>query len=268
VFENVTVAAAGQAIIRDVDLAIPAGAHVAVVGRSGAGKSTLVGLLLGWHLPAAGRVAVDGQPLDAMHRERLRRQTVWVDPAVQLWNRAVLDNLQYGSDADASHAAGFAVEAADLRALIEHLPQGLQTPLGEGGALVSGGEGQRVRFGRALLRRDVRLVVLDEPFRGLDRSGRRALLARAREHWRDATLICVTHDLAGTQEFERVLVAADGAIVEDGHPRSLLEQGDSIYRSLLETEVDAQARLWGHPVWRRIRIADGQLVQDSSRVSA
>ena len=112
---------------------------------------------------------------------------------MQLWNRSLLANVAYGSAS--AENAGEAIDGALLRGVLENLPEGMQTKLGEGGALVSGGEGQRVRFARALLRRDVRLVILDEPFRGLDREKRRQLLAKAREFWRGSTLICVTHDL-------------------------------------------------------------------------
>ena len=85
-----------------------------------------------------------------------------------------------------------------LRTVLESLPSGLQTELGENGGLVSGGEGQRVRLGRAFLHRDARLVLLDEPFRGLDRDKRSELLSRARRLWNNSTLLCVTHDLAET----------------------------------------------------------------------
>ena len=103
--------------------------------------------------------------------------------------------------------------------MIERLPNGLETPLGEAGGLVSGGEGQRVRFGRALLRPGVRLAILDEPFRGLDFEQRHKLLHRSREVWRDATLLAISHDIAEAMTFERVLVLEDGRIVEDGDPK-------------------------------------------------
>ena len=81
------------------------------------------------------------------------------------------------------------IAAADLRDVLERLPDGLQTLVGESGALLSGGEGQRVRLGRALKRKQARLVILDEPFRGLDRHTRHELLLRARSHWRGSTLL-------------------------------------------------------------------------------
>ena len=268
VMQAVTVQAAGHHILHELNVAIPAGSHLAIVGRSGAGKSTLVGLLLGWHTPTTGHMLVDGATLDQGRLDALRRRTAWVDPAVQVWNRSLLENLQYGNPADAARSAGFAVEAADLRALIDTLPEGLHTPLGEGGGLVSGGEGQRVRLGRALLRPAVRLVVLDEPFRGLDRDERRALLARAREHWRDATLLCVTHDVEETLGFDRVLVIEGGRIAEDDDPRMLAARPDSQYRAMLTAERDVRERLWSSPIWRRLRLDDGHLVEDRARIKA
>ena len=117
--------------------------------------------------------------LDGERLRSLRRETAWVDPAVQLWNRSLLANLQYGNQ-DGDNSIGNTLEEADLFGILERLPEGMQTALGEGGGLVSGGEGQRVRLGRALNRKDVRLAILDEPFRGLDRAKRRALLVAAR----------------------------------------------------------------------------------------
>lgn len=257
--ENVTVLAGGHTILEEATLAIEPGAHVAIVGASGAGKSTLVGLLLGWHRPAAGIVIVDGEPLDGPRLDELRRQTAWVDPAVQLWNRSLVENLAFGSAGDTPLSIGARVADADLHRLVEQLPEGLQTPLGEGGALVSGGEGQRVRFGRALGRPRARLVVLDEPFRGLERERRATLLRRARDRWRGATLVCVTHDIGETSGFDRVIVVAHGRIVEDGAPSRLAALAGSSYRSLLDAEAALRLRLWADPSWRTIRLADGKL---------
>ena len=151
--------------------------------------------------------------------------------------------------------------AADLRDLLEKLPNGLQTQLGEGGALVSGGEGQRVRLGRGLLRPGVRLVILDEPFRGLERERRLELLARARRWWRAATLLCITHDVGETQGFDRVLVVEGGEIVEDGVPADLAGRPESRYRAMLEAERQVRQGLWSSEVWRRLRLEGGRLVE-------
>src|SRR5206468_5374577 len=102
---------------------------------------------------------------------RLRRETVWVEPTVYLWNRSLLENLRYGVDGS-GRPVEEAIGEADLDEVLGRLPIGLQTPLGEGGALLSGGEGQRVRLGRGVLRASPRLVILDEAFRGLERPRR------------------------------------------------------------------------------------------------
>ena len=259
--ESVSVRAAGHTILDEINVSIASGEHVAIVGPSGAGKSSLVGLLLGWHRAVSGSVRIDGAALDGSRLEALRRQIAWVDPAVQLWNRSFADNLIYGADSDLHMPIGTAIEAADLRHVLEKLPDGLQTDLGEGGALVSGGEGQRVRLGRAILRPGIRLVILDEPFRGLDREKRRELLARARKLWRDATLLCITHDLGETRSFERVLVIEQGHVVEDGAPSRLAQNPVSRYRSLLDAEEAVLRGLWSHREWRRFSLDAGELTE-------
>lgn len=166
-----------------VDLVVNAGEHVAIVGRSGAGKSSLMGLLLGWRAPATGQI-LDGHALAGDSLQALRRSTVWVAPEVQIRNRSLLENLRYGQEMGTGAAVGTVLQQANLADVLRSLPEGMQTQLGEGGGLVSGGEGQRVRLGRALMHPNPRLVILDEPFRGLDRSQRHELLARARQQWR------------------------------------------------------------------------------------
>jgi ATP-binding cassette subfamily B protein len=264
-FDHVSVRVSGRTILENLDFAIEPGSHVAIVGPTGAGKSSLAGILLGWHRPAAGRVLVDGVPLEGACLERLRAQTAWIDPAVQIWNRTLLDNLSYGS-APGSLPLPELLEEAELRELLQKLPDGLQTSLGESGALVSGGEGQRVRLGRAMHRTGVRLAILDEPFRGLDRQQRRALLARARGHWREATLLCITHDVGETLSFPRVLVVEAGQVVEDGDPHILAQRLDSRYRSFLLAEADVREGLWSNTLWQHLRLENGQLRPEAHKV--
>lgn len=253
--------AGGHTILEGISAVIAPGEHVAIVGPSGAGKSSLVGTILGWHRPAEGCVLVDGEPVGGARLQELRQETAWVDPAVQLWNRTLLDNLRYGAADSLGLPIDDALRAADLVAVLRRLPEGLQTPLGEGGGLVSGGEGQRVRLARALLRSRVRLALLDEPFRGLDREQRRELLARARHLWRGATLLCVTHDVGETLSFARVLVLENGRIVEDGPPSRLAAQPGSRYAALLAAEQDVRTGLWESALWRRLRMERGRLTE-------
>jgi ABC-type bacteriocin/lantibiotic exporter with double-glycine peptidase domain len=258
IFEHVEVTAAGYTILQDINLVIQPGEHVAIVGRSGAGKSSLVGLLLGWYRPAKGRILLNGQELDESIVERLRPHVAWVDPAVQLWNKSLRENLRYGLLSDAPVEK--AIDAAELHRVMERLPAALDTALGEGGGLVSGGEGQRVRLARAMLRPDVRLVILDEPFRGLDFEQRSVLLSRAREHWKDATLLSISHHIAETRSFERVLVIDEGRVVEDGNPRQLALYEGSRFCAMLKAERMVTDGLWASAEWRHLKLERGELI--------
>lgn len=257
--EAVIVTAAGRTILDGIDLHIEAGEHVAVVGASGAGKSSLVGLLLGWHQPVNGQIRIDGEPLDGAQVAAVRRMTAWLDPAVQLWNRSLEDNLYYGIYNEPAMPLSVVLQRAALENVLATLPNMLQSYLGEGGALVSGGEGQRVRLGRALMRPGVRLAILDEPFRGLDHETRRELLDNAREHWHDATLICIMHDVLDTQGFTRVVVMDEGRIVEDAAPEVLAAQPDSHYRRLLTADEAVQTARWQSAIWRRLWLQGGRI---------
>jgi len=263
--QSVSVLASGHTILSDFTLSIAPGSHVAILGPSGAGKSTFAGLFLGWHRPSAGQILVDGSPLGAAGLDRLRQQTAWLDPAVTLWNRSLLENLRLGTGEEGSASIAAALEEADLLEVVERLPEGLQTSLGEGGRLVSGGEGQRVRFARILSKAGQRLVILDEPFRGLDRDVRRHLAARARRRWKEATLLFITHDIHETRSFERVIVIDGGRIVEDGSPAALSSDSDSRYRRLLDAETAAQLKVWSDVPWRHVGLDAGRLSEPPRR---
>ncbi len=259
---NVSVRIAGHTILEDVSVDIPAGSHVAIVGASGAGKSTLLGLLLGWYPPAVGELLVDQRPVDDAGLIALRRATAWVDPSVRLWNRSLHDNLRYGTTDAAAYAVGYAIDAADLTQVLQRLPDGLRTVLGEDGGLVSGGEGQRVRLGRALLKHAARLVVLDEPFRGLDRTQRHRLLRRARALWAESTLFCVTHDVDEAHDFDIALVLDRGRLVQSGAPGDLAAVAGSAYARLRNSDAAVRQAVWNDPAWKRLRIEDGTLAEE------
>lgn len=261
--EGVQVKAGGHVLLDEVSFEIPAGSQIAIVGPSGAGKSTLLGLLLGWFQPSQGRLSVDGRALDPAGVERLRAATAWVDPAVQLWNTNLIDNLGYGNEGS-MESLPEVLHQADLASLLESLPDGLQNSLGENGGLVSGGQGQRVRLARAMLRRGAGLVLLDEPFRGLDRPRRQELLARARRLWRGTTLICVSHDIAHTTDFDQVLVIDQGHLVEQGDPAALLADPESRYAQLVAADAANHQSLWRSGRWRRLWLGEGKLAEKAS----
>ncbi len=261
-FDAVDVQVAGHTVLQQCSLRVAPGEHIAIVGVSGAGKSTLMGLLLGWYRPAAGEISVGGQLLTAQVLANVRQHIAWVDPAVQLWNDSVLANVRYGLPATQDTDWPELLDKVALADVLARLPEGLQTLLGEGGAALSGGEGQRLRVARALARQDARLAILDEPFRGLDRQQRHKLLGAVREHWREQTLFCITHDVAETLEFPRVVVIEQGRIIEDGAPQTLRTRAGSRYRALLDAEQHARQHVWQNEVWRRFNLSVGQLREE------
>jgi len=130
---------------------------------------------------------------------------------------------------------------------------------------VSGGEGQRVRLGRAMSRHGVRLVIMDEPFTGLEQPLRQQLLEKAREIWRGATLLCISHDVGETLSFDRVVIIEGGRIVEDGAPSELARRPSSLYSAMLKAEAAFRTRLWSTDNWRRLRIERGRLIEGAPK---
>lgn len=257
-FENVAVVAGGHPILEDVSIEIPPGQHVAVVGPSGSGKSTLVSLLLGFHRAATGRILVDGVPLDDAKLLQLRRSTAWIDPAVHLWNDTIGSNFEYAARGFVARSALDVLTDSDLLSVLAGMDRGLDTPMGFDGAFVSGGEGVRIRVGRALLRSGTRLAIMDEPFRGLDRTARQRMAANVRRSWIRSTILLVSHDIRQAMSFERVLVVENGRLVEDGSPQDLSTR-DSRFAELLRAEDEVLQHAWSARKWRRLRLERGRL---------
>lgn len=257
---GVTVVMAGRRVLQDLTLDLPAGLHVAIVGTSGAGKSTLISTLLGMHRISEGQVLLDGDAVSQADLVRLRPQVAWVDPDVSLWNRSLFDNLHNGHPDAGAAAISRAVSLADLSGVMARLPQGMATQLGEGGRLLSGGEGQRTRIGRALLQPPPRLVLLDEPLRGLERAQRLDLLQRLRRHFAGTTLLYVSHDISSTLSFAKVAVVEEGRVVEAGPPAVLKAKRGSRYAAMLREEETLRRDLWAGGEWQYLEVREGQVV--------
>lgn len=261
-FRNAAFAAAGHEILSDVDLVIPAGARVGIVGPSGAGKSTLAGSLLGWMQPSVGQVLIDGEPLSPARTAALRRETAWVDPAVQLFNAPIEENVRYSTGSDDVDRLPFALSEAELYEVLQRIPDS-QMPLGEGGGMLSGGEGQRVRLARGLMQTSPRLVILDEAFRGMDHAMRTELLRRCRRLWSTATFLLVTHDVDETGDCDRVIVMEAGRVVEYDTPAALMARTGSHYNRMLASNRAIRDEVWGSPLWRRLDLRNGRIADGS-----
>ena len=195
-----------------IDLDLAPGARLAVVGPSGAGKSSLIGALLKFHPVQQGHIQFGGQPLDALCGEDVRAQIAVVAQRTHLFNRSLLDNLLLARpDADAA-AIERAVHRARLDAFVARLPRGYDTMLGEGGALVSGGEARRIVIARALLK-DAPILLLDEPTEGLDAITAREICTTLAEVARGRSLLLITHRLTGLEHLvDEVAVLESGRV--------------------------------------------------------
>jgi ATP-binding cassette subfamily B protein len=257
--EDVSVVAGGHVLLQHVTLHARPGEHIGIVGVSGAGKSSFLGCLLGWHPPATGSIKIDDKPLDAALLAQLRSETAWIDPQVHLFRSSLFENLRYGNGRRGPSQIADAIKSTELERILRYSPKGLQSPIGEGGTLISGGEGQRIRAARALGRTGVRLAILDEPLRGLSRTDRQHLLATARSHFAGATLFCVTHDVSDTLDLDQVLVIEGGRVLEQGPPLVLRANPTSRYNALLAEERVVSQEMWEHPKWRRLKLQAGTL---------
>ncbi|QLQ39229.1 thiol reductant ABC exporter subunit CydD [Micromonospora robiginosa] len=212
-FEGVTVAYDRTTALRDVTLTIRPGERVAVIGPSGAGKSTLLNLLLGFVAPTAGRVTVDGVDLAGVDLDAWRRELAWVPQRAHLFAGSLADNIRLGAPATPDAALAGAVADAALDEVVDALPDGLDTVLGERGHGLSSGQRQRVALARAFLR-DAPLVLLDEPTARLDSASEAVVLTATRRLVAGRTALLVAHRPALLADADRILRVSDGRVTE------------------------------------------------------
>jgi ATP-binding cassette subfamily C protein CydD len=234
--EHVAYAHAGRVSgLRGCDLVLKARRVTALVGATGAGKSTLLNLLLGFAAPDSGRIWVDGIDLASLDPAHWRARVAWVPQQPHVFEGTVRDNLLLAAaDADAG-ALRRAAEVSGLEAVLARHPQGWETPLGERGLGLSGGELQRLALARALLREEARVWLLDEPTAHLDAAGASAVETVIRAAARTRTVLLVAHRLSAAQSADWVAVLDEGRVIEEGTPDELA-CARGAYATLLEAE--------------------------------
>ena len=211
--------------LNGIDLVCPAGTVTALVGPSGGGKSSLVSLIPRFYEPTAGEILLDGASIDAYTIENLRDQIAWVGQKVVLFNDTVARNIAYGSLAGASREAiEEAARAANAMEFIERMPQGLDSQIGEGGALLSGGQRQRIAIARALLK-NAPILILDEATSALDSESERLIQNALGRLMRDRTVVVIAHRLSTVEHADQIVVLDHGRVVEQGTHAALLARG-------------------------------------------
>jgi subfamily B ATP-binding cassette protein MsbA len=210
--------------LSDISFRAMPGTVTAIVGRSGSGKSTLIRLLPRFYEPSSGQVLLDGRPLSDYPLPDLRRQIALVGQRVMLFDDSIAANIAYGQDRTATDSIRRAADAANASEFIQRLPQGMDTPIGENGALLSGGQRQRVAIARAMLK-DAPILILDEATAALDNESERLVQDALNHLIPDRTTLVIAHRLSTIEHADHVLVLDHGRLVEQGTHGQLLAQG-------------------------------------------
>jgi ATP-binding cassette, subfamily B, bacterial len=213
----------GEKVLAGVTLRLRPGERVAIVGASGSGKSTIADLLVRHMDPDSGRILLDGRDLRELRLDELRRAIFVVEQEPFLFHTSLLENVRYARPAASVPEVEWATRAAGLRELLENLPEGVHTEVGERGRTLSVGERQRIALARALLV-NPSVLVLDESTGSLDPATEARVVRGGELLASGRTTILITHRFELARRAERVVVLRDGVVVEEGSPADLVRR--------------------------------------------
>ena len=224
VFDNVGLVYDDSTVaLQDINLTVPAGQTLAIVGHSGGGKTTLTNLVPRFLDVTSGSVTIDGYDIRDVTMATLRDQIAMVTQQTILFNDTVKNNIGYGSLGRSEAEIAEAAEAAHAVQFIQGLPDGFETIIGEGGARLSGGECQRISIARALLK-NAPILILDEATSALDTESEREVQSALENLMKNRTTFVIAHRLSTIKNADRIIVIHNGKIVEDGTHEELLAQ--------------------------------------------
>jgi ATP-binding cassette subfamily B protein len=217
-------------ILRNLDLAIPGGQKVALVGSSGAGKTTMTRLLLRFYDVSGGAILIDGQDISRVSQESLRDALAFVPQEPILFHRSLTENIRYGRRDASDEAVIEAARKAHCHEFITGLPEGYGTYVGERGVRLSGGERQRIAIARAILKNAL-ILILDEATSSLDSESESLIQESLSTLMQGKTVLVIAHRLSTIMRMDRIIVLDQGAIVADGTHQELLSQA-GLYQKL------------------------------------
>ena len=224
-------------VLHDVNLRVPRGSTLAIVGRSGSGKSTLVSLLPRFYDPTSGSVLIDAVDIRDYRLPDLRRQISLVSQEVVLFNETIRSNIVFGATDVSEEQLQAAIRAAYVQEFVEQLPQGLETMVGDRGVMLSGGQRQRIAIARALLR-DTPILILDEATSALDTASERHIQDALDQLVKNRTTFVIAHRLSTIEHADNILVMREGRVVEYGAHAQLIAHG-GVYAELHRLQFSA-----------------------------
>jgi ATP-binding cassette subfamily B protein len=220
-FADVSFAYEERRTVFSCSFSVGSGEWVAFVGRSGAGKSTLANLLCRLHDVTEGAVTIGGMDIRGIRISDLRRRIGLVSQEAYLIDGTIADNIAYGKPSAAREEILAAARSACAHDFIVQKPEGYDTPVGEGGALLSGGEKQRIAIARAILL-DPAVIIFDEATSAVDIRTENEIFASMERLFRKRTFVCIAHRLSSPRRFNRIYVMENGRIAESGTHEELM----------------------------------------------
>lgn len=222
-----------------LNLTIPAGQKVGIVGRSGVGKSTLISLLLKNFLPTSGDILIGGHSIDDFHSDSLRSQVALIPQDIMLFHRSIGENIGYAKAHATLKEIKTAARMANIDTMIESLPEKYDTLVGERGIKLSGGQRQRVAIARAFLKNSS-IVILDEATSSLDTATEQEVQESINQllDKKNITLIAIAHRLSSIRHMDRIVVMDNGKIIEDGAFEQLITKKRGYFKSLWDSQAN------------------------------
>ncbi len=229
-----------KVILDNINLEIPAGKKIALVGHSGGGKSTIMSMILRFYDPNSGRILLDNYDIKDLTLESLRSSMAVVNQEIMLFDDTVLENIRYGKEEATQEQIIEAAKLAEAHDFINDLPQGYQTNIGQNGIRLSGGQRQRIAIARAILY-NAPILLLDEATSSLDPISEHAIKKALNVLMQNRTTVVIAHRLSTVVHADCIYVISDGRIIESGTHQQLIDKGEyyaNLYSKQFEIEVD------------------------------